>query len=102
MFQSSLFPLTERSGVNLKGDFNTENVTLIEADDATVVPELSVTSPQNRSEGENRVPNGETMDIDKGVSTSTLTVEANLCSMHLTHILVFVTTCRLDFISKQG
>ncbi|KAF9365007.1 hypothetical protein BGX34_011766 [Mortierella sp. NVP85] len=62
MFQSSLFPLTERSGVNLKGDFNTENVTLIETDDATIVPELAF-SPQ--SEGENQVPNGETMDIDK-------------------------------------
>ncbi|KAF9936716.1 hypothetical protein BGZ65_002109 [Modicella reniformis] len=65
MFQSSLFPLTERSGVNLKGDFNTENVTLIETDEATMVPELALMPRRTRSEGENQVPNGESMDVDE-------------------------------------
>ncbi|KAF8941544.1 THO complex subunit 1 transcription elongation factor-domain-containing protein [Dissophora ornata] len=63
MLLSSIFPITERSGVNLKGDFNTDNITLIESDDMTVVPDL--TPPHPRKEDETRVPSAESMDVDE-------------------------------------
>ncbi|KAG0360745.1 hypothetical protein BGZ54_009394, partial [Gamsiella multidivaricata] len=65
MLLSSVFPLTERSGVNLRGDFNTENVTLIEGDDVTVVPDFTVSPPESQKDTESSVPGGESMDVDK-------------------------------------
>ncbi|KAG9066168.1 hypothetical protein KI688_001387 [Linnemannia hyalina] len=64
MLLSSVFPITERSGVNLKGEFNTENVTLVESDDIVIVPELAST-PQSQKGDDSRVPAGEAMDVDQ-------------------------------------
>lgn len=67
MLLSSVFPITERSGVNLKGEFNTENVTLIESDDVVIVPELASTPSQSQKGDDSRVPAGEAMDVDQGI-----------------------------------
>ncbi|KAG0052920.1 hypothetical protein BGZ83_001941 [Gryganskiella cystojenkinii] len=56
MLLSSVFPLTERSGVNVRGDFNTENVTHIENEDLSIIPEI-VSTPIEESSGEK-------MDVD--------------------------------------
>lgn len=66
MLLSSVFPITERSGVNLKGEFNTDNVTLVESDDVVIVPELAST-PRSQKGDDSRVPAGEAMDVDQGV-----------------------------------
>ncbi|KAF9584109.1 hypothetical protein BGW38_007568 [Lunasporangiospora selenospora] len=58
MLLSSVFPLTERSGVNLKGDFNIENITHLEGDDASIVPDLDST----------KTPSGEKMDVDEALT----------------------------------
>jgi hypothetical protein len=71
MLLSSVFPITERSGVNLKGEFNTENVTLIESDDVVIVPEL-VSTPLPQKGDESRVSVGEAMDVDQGTTLNTL------------------------------
>ncbi|KAK3843330.1 MAG: THO complex subunit 1 transcription elongation factor-domain-containing protein [Linnemannia gamsii] len=65
MLLSSVFPITERSGVNLKGEFNTENVTLIESDDVVIVPELVSTPSLSQKGDDSRVPVGEAMDVDQ-------------------------------------
>ncbi|KAG0313509.1 hypothetical protein BGZ97_010104 [Linnemannia gamsii] len=65
MLLSSVFPITERSGVNLKGEFNTENVTLVESDDVVIVPELASTPSQSQKGDVSRVPAGEAMDVDQ-------------------------------------
>ncbi|KAG0329690.1 DNA repair protein rad50, partial [Podila humilis] len=60
MLLSNVFPLGERSGVNLKGDFNLENITPIESEDASVVPDLTPsTTPK---------PAVESMDVDEDKS----------------------------------
>ncbi|KAF9328985.1 hypothetical protein BGZ91_000749 [Linnemannia elongata] len=64
MLLSSVFPITERSGVNLKGEFNTDNVTLVESDDVVIVPELAST-PRSQKGDDSRVPAGEAMDVDQ-------------------------------------
>ena len=73
MLLSSVFPITERSGVNLKGEFNTENVTLVESDDVVIVPELAST-PQFQKGDDSRVPAGEAMDVDQGMHCDSLHV----------------------------
>ncbi|KAF8948854.1 hypothetical protein BGZ47_002014 [Haplosporangium gracile] len=65
MLLSSVFPITERSGVNLKGEFNTENVTLVESDDVMIVPELVSTPSQSQKGDDSRVPASEAMDVDQ-------------------------------------
>ncbi|KAF9133075.1 hypothetical protein BGW39_010607 [Mortierella sp. 14UC] len=65
MLLSSVFPITERSGVNLKGEFNMENVTLIEGDDVVIVPDLVSTPSQSQKSDDSRVPVGESMDVDQ-------------------------------------
>ncbi|KAF9115955.1 DNA repair protein rad50 [Mortierella sp. AM989] len=57
MLLASVFPLTERSGVNLRGEFNIENVTLVESEDTTVVPDLASMTYQKEI--------GEGMDLDE-------------------------------------
>lgn len=44
-FLASVFPISERSGVNLRGTFNTGNVTTFEVDEPTVGEESRVPSP---------------------------------------------------------
>ncbi|KAG0201504.1 hypothetical protein BGX28_005690 [Mortierella sp. GBA30] len=61
---SSVFPLTERSGVNLRGDFNTENITLIESEDVTIVPELVSTPQDAQKDDASQVPVDEKMEVD--------------------------------------
>ncbi|KAF9437733.1 DNA repair protein rad50 [Entomortierella beljakovae] len=65
MLLASVFPLTERSGVNLRGEFNTENVTLIESEDTTIVPEITSTPQQSQKETDEQVPSSEAMDVDE-------------------------------------
>ncbi|KAF9905773.1 hypothetical protein EC991_001311 [Linnemannia zychae] len=65
MLLSSVFPITERSGVNLKGEFNMDNVTLIESDDVVIVPELVSTPSNSQKNEDSRVPVGEAMDVDQ-------------------------------------
>ncbi|KAG9320847.1 hypothetical protein KVV02_001859 [Mortierella alpina] len=61
---SSVFPLTERSGVNLRGDFNTENVTLVENEDVTIVPELTSTPQQPQKDEGSQGSAAESMEVD--------------------------------------
>ncbi|CAO3569588.1 unnamed protein product [Mortierella alpina] len=61
---SSVFPLTERSGVNLRGDFNTENVTLVESEDVTIVPELTSTPQQSQKDEGSQGSAVESMEVD--------------------------------------
>ncbi|KAF9282879.1 hypothetical protein BGZ68_005694 [Mortierella alpina] len=61
---SSVFPLTERSGVNLRGDFNTENVTLVESEDVTIVPELTSTPQQSQKDEGSQGSAAESMEVD--------------------------------------
>ncbi|KAF9918935.1 hypothetical protein FBU30_011227 [Linnemannia zychae] len=70
MLMSSVFPITERSGVNLKGDFNTDNVTLIESEDVMVVPELASTPSQSQKGDESHAQAGEPMDVDEESNTT--------------------------------
>lgn len=63
---SSVFPLTERSGVNLRGDFNTENVTLVESEDVTIVPELTSTPQQSQKDEGSQGSAAESMEVDDG------------------------------------
>ncbi|KAF9174815.1 DNA repair protein rad50 [Mortierella sp. AD011] len=65
MLLASVFPLTERSGVNLRGEFNTENVTLVENEETIIVPDLALTSQQSQKEIDAHVPGVETMDLDE-------------------------------------
>ncbi|KAF9361291.1 DNA repair protein rad50 [Mortierella sp. AD094] len=65
MLLASVFPLTERSGVNLRGEFNTENVTLVENEETTIVPDLALISQQSQKETDAHVPGVESMDLDE-------------------------------------
>ncbi|KAG0001982.1 DNA repair protein rad50 [Entomortierella chlamydospora] len=65
MLLASVFPLTERSGVNLRGEFNTENVTLVENEETIIVPDLALTSQQSQKEIDAHVPGVESMDLDE-------------------------------------
>ncbi|KAF9103150.1 hypothetical protein BGX29_003708 [Mortierella sp. GBA35] len=67
MLLSRVFPITERGGVNLRGDFNLENVTLIESEDVVIVPELALTPPHQKDDSQ--VPAGEAMDVDQEPGT---------------------------------
>ncbi|ORY52100.1 hypothetical protein BCR33DRAFT_712307 [Rhizoclosmatium globosum] len=44
LFLTSVFALTERSGVNLKGDFNTDNTTILSEDDLNTETAMDVDS----------------------------------------------------------
>jgi hypothetical protein len=98
MLLSSVFPITERSGVNLKGEFNTENVTLVESDDVVIVPELASTPSQSQKGDVSRVPAGEAMDVDQGrISTQrillcnnapTLSISGGLLTSQLAFLLI--------------
>ncbi|KAJ3316813.1 hypothetical protein HDU76_001540 [Blyttiomyces sp. JEL0837] len=46
VFLTSVYPLTERSGVNLRGDFNVENITLFE-DDVSASDGMQIDGQQN-------------------------------------------------------
>ncbi|KAF9338139.1 hypothetical protein BG006_010249 [Podila minutissima] len=62
MLLSNVFPLGERSGVNLKGEYNVDNITPIESDDVSVVPDLTPTPSSSSTDDSN----AELMDIDEG------------------------------------
>ncbi|KAI1315033.1 hypothetical protein EDD11_001372 [Mortierella claussenii] len=66
MLLASVFPIAERSGVNLTGHFNVDNVTLIEGHLATNPPGPVSTSSQR---GESLFNNGQSMDVDEESST---------------------------------
>ncbi|KAG0355883.1 hypothetical protein BG005_005186 [Podila minutissima] len=65
MLLSNVFPLGERSGVNLKGEYNVDNITPIESDDVSVVPDLTPT-PSSSSMESMDDNNTELMDVDEG------------------------------------
>ncbi|KAG0310121.1 hypothetical protein BGZ99_000645 [Dissophora globulifera] len=69
MLLSSVFPITERSGVNLKGDFHTDNVTLVESEDITAVQDMSPS--HSRKDDASNVPNGTSMDVDEDTKNTT-------------------------------
>lgn len=66
MLLSNVFPLGERSGVNLKGEYNVDNITPIESDDVSVVPDLTPT-PSSSSMESMDDNNTELMDVDEGI-----------------------------------
>lgn len=70
MLLSNVFPLGERSGVNLKGDYNVDNVTPIESDDVSVVPDLTPTASSSSLDGNHQIPAAERMDVDEGIRLS--------------------------------
>jgi hypothetical protein len=75
MLLSSVFPLTERSGVNLRGDFNTENITHIESSDVTIVPDVAGTQDSLATKVEN-------MDTDDGNYWMKVQWDSKLLRMH--------------------
>lgn len=67
MLLSNVFPLGERSGVNLKGDYNVDNITPVESDDVSVVPDLTPTASSSSLDDSNQTPAAERMDVDEGI-----------------------------------
>ncbi|KAG0097839.1 hypothetical protein BGZ93_001879 [Podila epicladia] len=64
MLLSNVFPLGERSGVNLKGEFNVDNITPIESDDVSVVPDLTPTPSSLSLDDNNHILTADVMDVD--------------------------------------
>ncbi|KAG0339022.1 hypothetical protein BG000_002987 [Podila horticola] len=73
MLLSNVFPLGERSGVNLKGEYNLDNITPIESDDVSVVPDLTPTPSSSSLDDNNNVLTVERMDVDEGAYVQTPT-----------------------------
>ncbi|KAF9217152.1 hypothetical protein CPC16_006012 [Podila verticillata] len=73
MLLSNVFPLGERSGVNLKGDYNVDNVTPIESDDVSVVPDLTPTASSSSLDDNGQIPAAESMDVDEVADGQTAT-----------------------------
>lgn len=67
MLLSNVFPLGERSGVNLKGEYNLDNITPIESDDVSVVPDLTPTPSSSSLDDNSNVLIVERMDVDEGI-----------------------------------
>ena len=65
MLLSSVFPLTERSGVNLRGEINTENITHIESSEVSIVPDVGSSPSRQRTKGSQDL-SVEKMDVDEG------------------------------------
>ncbi|GJJ77712.1 THO complex subunit 1 [Entomortierella parvispora] len=64
MLLSSVFPLTERSGVNLRGEINTENITHIESGEVSIVPDVA-SSPSRQRSKSSQDQSTEKMDVDE-------------------------------------
>lgn len=67
MFLSSVFPLSERSGVNLRGAYNVENVTYFDQEEDEEMEEAR-REEKEASEGgkvKDEEQGGETMEVDK-------------------------------------
>ncbi|KAG0038460.1 hypothetical protein BGZ82_000144 [Podila clonocystis] len=73
MLLSNVFPLGERSGVNLKGEYNVDNITPIESDDVSVVPDLTPSPSSSSLDDNNHTPTAERMDVDEGADVHTPT-----------------------------
>ncbi len=81
---SSVFPLTERSGVNLRGDFNTENVTLVESEVVTIIPELTSTPKQSQKDEGSQGSAAESMEVDDGIIRHSQSTSNNMVFQDLT------------------
>ncbi|KAF9915486.1 hypothetical protein BX616_006052 [Lobosporangium transversale] len=70
MLLTGVLPLKERSGVNLRGEFNLDNITLLEGDDGQAASDFTQSHGKSSKTGEAGVPNTEIMDVDEDPNTT--------------------------------